>query len=84
MTTSDVDNFFLNRLRQHSAHVYPICAAYEAMERIRQAIIDAKLDCTICTRNPENKKPETYSQAFERLYKIPLSPTNRKVKSNAQ
>lgn len=79
----DAENAFLKRLKDHRAHVYPICEAYPAQERIRRAILDSKLDWVSFGKNPEGK-PETYAQAFERMFCVPLDPTsatNRKVKS---
>lgn len=75
------ESAFLKRLAQHNAHVYPICEAFPAVIRIQNAIRDAKLDAAIFGKNPETLKPETYAQAFERAFKIPLFPTNRKVNS---
>jgi hypothetical protein len=35
---------------------------------LRQAIDVHGLDCTICGRDPTTKQPQTFAEAFKRLY----------------
>lgn len=72
--------FLCKRLHDHGAHMYPVSPQYPLKERIRRAILDARLECVTIGRNAATKKCETYAEAFERLYDEPLTP-KRKGKS---
>lgn len=78
----DAEMYFAKRLGEHGKRVFTgLTDPTITKERIRQAIIDSKVDCTIIGRAP-NGKPETYSQSFQRFYGEPLVPTTRKGKSH--
>lgn len=79
--TFDAEMFFVRRLKEHGKRVLEGVTTSEiTKERIRQALIDAKVDCTICGRNAAGKA-ETYAQAFERHFGEPLEPKSRKGKT---
>ena len=73
---TDPETYFVKRLNDHGVYVYPISAAYPAKERIRRAIIDAKLECSILGINASGKT-ETYQTAFERHYGESLQPASQ-------
>lgn len=78
--TFDVEMYFARRLGEHGKHVFSgLSDPTITKDRIRQAIIDSRLDCTIIGRAPSGK-PETYAQSFERFYSEPLVPSQRKGK----
>jgi len=78
----DVEMYFARRLGEHGKRVFTgLSDPTITKSRIRQAILDARLDCTIIGRAP-NGKPETYAQSFERFYSEPLVPSQRKGKSH--
>lgn len=67
------EEYFVKRLADHGKTVYLVrTSPTDRQERIRQAIIECKLDVVIFGTNRENGKPETYQQAYERFYKSPL------------
>jgi hypothetical protein len=75
----DAELYFARRLAEHR------CRAFEGVttpeitrERIRAAILEAKLDQGIIGRNSLTKKPETYAQCFERHFGEPLIAPQRK------
>ena len=76
----DVEMQFAKRLGEHGKHVFagPSDPTI-TKDRIRQAIIDSKVDCTIFGSNPAGK-PETYQAAFERHFNEPLYPKTTKGK----
>jgi hypothetical protein len=77
----DVEMYFARRLGEHGKRIFTgLSDPAITKDRIRQAIIDARMDCTIIGRAP-NGKPETYSQSFARFYGEPLVPSQRKGKS---
>jgi hypothetical protein len=83
----DAEEFFVRRLNDHRRAIHAgITDPDERRERIRYAILEGKLDCTIIGKSPGGK-PETYTQAFERYYREPLIPTSthhkRKATTNA-
>jgi hypothetical protein len=68
----DAEAYFVRRLAEHGRTVFAgISDPDIRRERIRQAILDGKLDCAILGRRPDGK-PETYQAAFERHYQQPL------------
>jgi hypothetical protein len=77
----DVEMYFARRLGEHGKRIFtgPTDPTI-TKDRIRQAIIDARVDCTIIGRHPVTQKPETYAASFERFYSEPLVP-KRKGKS---
>lgn len=76
----DVEMFFVRRLKEHGKRCFEGVTWPEiTKERIRQAIIDSKVDCGIIGRAP-NGKPETYAQSFERFYQEPLVPKTSRRK----
>jgi hypothetical protein len=78
--TFDVEMYFARRLGEHGKHVFTgLSDPMISKERIRQAILDSRLDCTIIGRAPSGKA-ETYAASFERFYSEPLVP-KRKGKS---
>jgi hypothetical protein len=77
---SDAENYFAKRLKDHGAYVYPASEQFPMVERIRRAILDAKLTSTIIGRNSATKKPETYAQCFERLYREPIEPKLKRTR----
>jgi hypothetical protein len=75
-----VELFFARRLKEHGKHVFDgLTTSDITKDRIRAAIIEARVDCAIVGRAP-NGKPETYSQSFARFYGEPLVPSQRKGK----
>lgn len=72
--TTQAEGYFVKRLKEHGAFIYPVSDQFPLKERIRRAIIDTNLDATIIGRNSATKKCETYLQLFERLYNEPLEP----------
>jgi hypothetical protein len=78
--TFDVEMYFARRLGEHGKSIFTgISDPSITKARIRQAIIEARMDCNIIGRAP-NGKSETYSQSFQRFYGEPLVPTTRKGK----
>ena len=78
----DTEEFFVRRLADHRRAIHAgVTDREERRERIRFAILDGGLDCTIIGRHPVTKKPETYAAAFERYYGEPLTPKQPKRKS---
>lgn len=76
----DVEMYFARRLSEHGKRIFTgLSDPTITKDRIRAAIIDSRLDCTIIGRAP-NGKPETYAQSFERFYSEPLVPSQRKGK----
>lgn len=76
----DVEMFFAKRLADHGVRIFEgLTDPATRKERIRAAILEARLDCTIIGRAPSGK-PETYSQSFGRFYGEPLVPSQRKGK----
>jgi hypothetical protein len=74
----DVEMYFARRLGEHGKSIFTgLSDPTITKARIRQAIIDSRLDCTIIGRAP-NGKPETYAQSFERFYNEPLHPKTRR------
>jgi hypothetical protein len=75
----DAELFLERRLHEHGHPIFAgITDPDERRERIRYSIIDAGLDVAIVGRNPSTKKPETYAEAFARLYGEPLEPKGKK------
>lgn len=73
----DAEVYFAKRLHDHGVTILSGVTDHgQRKDRIRQAILTCQLDCAIIGRNAD-KKPETYQQAFERLYGEPLK-TNSK------
>jgi hypothetical protein len=71
----------IKRLREHGVLVSTgYATSAERKLRIRAAIIDAGLDCTIAGRNAVGK-PENYAELFERHFGEPLF-VKRKGKSH--
>lgn len=71
---------FANRLREHGCDTIfdGRSSDDERVERIRDAIIARGLEVVVFGPNPaDNGKAETYAQAFERCFGIPLDPKAR-------
>jgi hypothetical protein len=76
----DVEMYFARRLADHGKRIFDGLADPDTRkQRIRAAILEARMDCTIIGRAPTGK-PETYAQSFQRFYGEPLVPTTRKGK----
>ena len=74
----DAEAFIVRRLADHGRQVFTgVTDPAIRRERIRQAILDGKLEAAIIGKNAAGKA-ETYSQLFERLYGEPLTPKTRK------
>ena len=69
----DGELFLVRRLGQHGHRVFTgDTAPNERRARMRRAILEAGLDCTIVGKN-RSGKPETFAALFERLYSEPLA-----------
>jgi hypothetical protein len=69
----DAEMWLAKRITQHLSAVFIETTSRDIRkERIRRAIIAGALDVVILGRHAG--KPETYTQAFERLYGEPLQP----------
>jgi hypothetical protein len=80
----DVEAHFAKRLADHGKRVFEGATDPQLRkERIRQAIIESRMDCTVIGRNAAGK-PETYAQLFERHFGEPLQPIKRKGKRHVQ
>lgn len=67
------------RLVQHGVKVFEgVTDRALRKERIRAGILEQGLAQVICGRSRNDRKPFTYSEAFERLYGEPLQPTQSK------
>lgn len=75
---TEAEQFFLQRLHNFGAFVYPVGPNYPLKERIREAIRQHKLDCVVIGRH--DKRAETFAQCFERYYGEPLEPKPSKRK----
>lgn len=76
----DQELWLVKRLKELGRHIHDgITDADERRERIRYAILEGKLDCTIIGKNTAGKT-ETFAKAFERFYTEPLEPKPRKGK----
>jgi hypothetical protein len=76
----DIEEFLVKRLAEHRRQISAgVTDPALRRERIRTAIIEAGLECVIVGRAPGGR-PETYAQAFERYYREPLQPSQRKGK----
>lgn len=70
----DDEAFIITRLAQHGKSISTGTVDNGTRkERLREAIIESGKEFTIIQRDATGK-PETYSQAFERVYHEPLSP----------
>lgn len=77
--TFDAEEFFVKRLTDHRREIHAgVTDPATRKQRIREAILAGGLDCTIIGRNPATKKPETYSQCYERIYGEPLCPGSKR------
>lgn len=71
-TRLDAELYLVGRLKQHGAHVFDgDTTTATRKERIRAAILEHGLDCTIVGRNKAGKT-DTYRACYERLYGEPL------------
>jgi len=78
----DVEAYFERRLKDHGREIsVGITNADERRERIRYAILECVLECTIIGRKPDGRS-ETYGAAFERFYGEPLLPKSAKEKQS--
>lgn len=80
--TEDVTTecYLLRRLQELHAPVFVMDAPREErIGRYRTKIVEAGLDYTIHGRGPD-RKPETFSELFERLFSEPLQPKTRREK----
>lgn len=82
--TFDVELYFARRLGEHGKRIFSgLSDPTITKDRIRQAIIDAHLDCTIIGRAPSGK-PETYAASFQRFYGTPLHEPKTMDRSTAR
>jgi hypothetical protein len=73
----DAEVLFAKRLADHGKRVFEGTTDPALRKaRIRQAILDSNMDCTII-RTDAKGKPETYAQLFERHFNEPLVPTRK-------
>lgn len=80
MINLGTESWLAMRLGQHGAGVFTgLTDPAIRRERVRAAITDNGLQCVIVGAN--DRKPENYSQAFERIYGEPLSPPTRKARA---
>lgn len=80
----DGELFFARRLKDHGARIFEgITDPEERRERIRFAIIENALDAVIIGKSAAGKT-ETYAQAFERLYREPLTPQQGKRRAKSR
>lgn len=78
----DAEAYFAKRLADHGKRVFEGTTDPALRKaRIRQAIIDSAMDCTIIGKNAAGK-PETYQQAFERHFGEPLVPSRQKAQTS--
>lgn len=64
--------WFVGRLRDHLAQIFTGDTDPDTRrERIRRAIVNAEIQTVILGKNAAGK-PETYADAFQRLYGEPL------------
>lgn len=76
----DVEMYFARRLADHGKRIFDgLADPAIRKDRIRAAILEARMDCTIIGRTPTGK-PETYAASFERFYGEPLHPKTIKGK----
>jgi hypothetical protein len=68
--------WFQRRLSQHGVSVSPPAVS---VADIRALILTAGFEYTVIGRAPD-RRPETYAQAFERLFHEPLEAKKRKGK----
>ena len=69
----EFEAFFVRRLGDFGREVFAgLTDRPLRRERIRTAIIEARLDGAILGRNPRTQKPETFAAAFERHWGEPL------------
>jgi hypothetical protein len=77
----DAEAFLTRCLKEHGCETFAgVTEADERRERIRYAILGAGLDVVIVGRKAGTKNPETYAEAFERVYGEPLEPKQRRGK----
>jgi hypothetical protein len=74
--TAREDLAFVKRLAEHGRGLAITADLEEMRERIRYAILECGLDCTIF--GVRDGKCETYAKAFERHYREPLEPKRRR------
>jgi hypothetical protein len=68
----DAESYFVRRLKDLGREIFAgVSDPNIRRERIREAIIAGKLDCTILGCNSVGKS-ENFQTAFERLYNTPL------------
>lgn len=68
--------WLIHRLGDHGRHVEDgVTDVTVRRERIRAAILEGTLD-TVVVGRAASGKPETYAEAFERLYGEPLAPAS--------
>lgn len=80
----DREAWIVKRLGEHGVQVFGGTTTREMRaQRIRNAILDSGLDCTLIGRRGESVKAETYAQIFERHFGEPLH-AKLKGKSHAQ
>jgi hypothetical protein len=73
LLTLQGEQYLIRRLREHTKYTLDggVTTTEERRERIREAIIEHGLSCVIIGRGKDGK-PETWTSAFERLYREPL------------
>lgn len=80
MIDLDAEAWLATRLGNHGVEVFIGLTDFDTRrERIRSAITANQLELVIVGAN--ERKPETYAQAFERVYREPLAAAKRKSRS---
>jgi len=65
----DAELWLIGRLGQHGIHVADgVTSPADRKERIREALVQSGKSWMIHGSKPGSKKPETYSEAFTRLF----------------
>lgn len=72
MIDLNAEAWLATRLGNHGAEVFiGLTDCDTRRERIRTAILEHGFECVLIGAN--ERKPETYAQAFERVYAVPLT-----------
>jgi hypothetical protein len=70
------ETWLANRLRQLRANLEGDFPTMKA--RLRQAIEAQGYEAIIAGRNPDNGRPETFAEAFERIFGEPFHPNKKR------
>jgi hypothetical protein len=80
----DAETYLVRRLKEHGHAIFTGVSDPEIRrERIRTAILDAGLDCTLVGKNLAGKT-ETYADLFGRIYAEPLHAKQPKGKRHVE